>query len=838
MRCQVVKEDNQKEEHTGYQGHVTRKASQDLRNQGEQVVNLKKIKLKHLIVVGILFYLFYVYSPVNKRQYSAADLALFTSATNLLTNGNMDVFCVKNADGKSYTDDGTNRQCSFSYDYCDSRQITSCMVMQPYGWNNYGCGMYKYYGTETPLVGNSMMLIKKETHDDWYGFQISNIPVTSGINYKAMVMAKRLLKSGDSRDCLFRILYYTSSDAELPTSNLNTVSNLGAGNGQWEKIVAVAVAPTGAVKSKIDIQCSEPGDYQYLVDGQYFGKNCQSGEIQSCSSNIGECRVGQQTCNANGVWGACTGIVPVKEVCFNNKDDDCDGSTDENCDLYQDYTLQQWKDKFNAIDSAMHNGQGSSDVVDDTTYWAWDNTPIVESYLDMYFVTKDNYYLTKIVTNLDKIKSYARDTNGDGKLEFSHGSSPIDPILEYSRILLPYVKFAYTVRRDKLTQYYSKADEYVNFVVNNFLAEYDRRWVECGSAGAWLEGTTLGQRYSAPNNRASYIGRIYTYLYLMTGNQAYKAKVERFATKYKSSFITKTDGPTSAPYYTWHYHDKTYCKTYVTDANGITTIDRQCSQACSYEEKDWCAVPVSNQWMCSGPAEAAYTGYELMFILDAYRAGIAFTATDIEYLKNSLKEGMIVTNAEVSTNKIAIPVLNQYIGVSPPSKELNVFSRTVEFPHWPVIINYDPSMKQTFFIPVIKYLVTSTMTPNPVDSGEGLYRTHPFDCVNDLRGTFGMICAGHTGDTPDRSTPAYLMSKISSYLNPIPSDPLTLVSGPQCTVKSGIDTSSNCVIEFSEWTAWIPKWLDGREGNPQLVEYGNVYWQINTACGHVPGCYT
>ena len=71
-----------------------------------------------------------------------------------------------------------------------------------------------------------------------------------------------------------------------------------------------------------------------------------------------------------------------------------------------------------------------------------------------------------------------------------------------------------------------------------------------------------------------------------------------------------------------------------------------------------------------------------------------------------------------------------------------------------------------------------------------------------------------------------------TVVKPLPTESVNILS---CTPKTGIDTSSNCIIEASEWTAWIPKWLDGREGNPQLVEYGNIYWLTN-ACGS-PGCY-
>ena len=61
-------------------------------------------------------------------------------------------------------------------------------------------------------------------------------------------------------------------------------------------------------------------------------KDCYSGA--SSTSGIGLCKTGKQTCSAQGTWGSCQNeVTPQTETC-NNKDDDCDGQTDE--DLTQD----------------------------------------------------------------------------------------------------------------------------------------------------------------------------------------------------------------------------------------------------------------------------------------------------------------------------------------------------------------------------------------------------------------------------------------------------------------------------------------------------------------------
>jgi hypothetical protein len=73
-------------------------------------------------------------------------------------------------------------------------------------------------------------------------------------------------------------------------------------------------------------------------DGKIDGPQCvcKPGDSQDCSpvnwptgKPVGECRYGKMTCQANGVWGPCLdAVLPSAEQC-NQKDDDCDGNTDE-----------------------------------------------------------------------------------------------------------------------------------------------------------------------------------------------------------------------------------------------------------------------------------------------------------------------------------------------------------------------------------------------------------------------------------------------------------------------------------------------------------------------------
>jgi len=82
--------------------------------------------------------------------------------------------------------------------------------------------------------------------------------------------------------------------------------------------------PSQEICNKEDDNCDGLADENLACE-------CYLGESKSCGSNVGECKEGARQCSSIGAWGECAGeSKPSAEVC-NGKDDNCDGTIDENC---------------------------------------------------------------------------------------------------------------------------------------------------------------------------------------------------------------------------------------------------------------------------------------------------------------------------------------------------------------------------------------------------------------------------------------------------------------------------------------------------------------------------
>ncbi len=85
---------------------------------------------------------------------------------------------------------------------------------------------------------------------------------------------------------------------------------------------------------------SSPDDASQLPE-----KECSPGIIESCydgppkTKNIGSCKGGRHFCQVNGTWSTCLEqVLPSKEICGDQIDNNCNGQVDENCECQEGET--------------------------------------------------------------------------------------------------------------------------------------------------------------------------------------------------------------------------------------------------------------------------------------------------------------------------------------------------------------------------------------------------------------------------------------------------------------------------------------------------------------------
>jgi WD40 repeat protein len=152
---------------------------------------------------------------------------------------------------------------------------------------------------------------------------------------------------------------------------------------------------------------------------------CKEGETKPCYSgppetkDVGACKAGTQTCE-HGKWGKCSGeILPKREICGNNIDDDCNGKIDD-CEPTQLLSgswdtlspLLSWDLKTAQV--TQYYQQGHTDAVSAVAY-SPDGKSILSAGHDKQLIAWDANtakILWQRTEHTDAIYSIAVDPNG------------------------------------------------------------------------------------------------------------------------------------------------------------------------------------------------------------------------------------------------------------------------------------------------------------------------------------------------------------------------------------------------------------------------------------------
>ena len=723
-----------------------------------------KANQKTFLAIGTIILLAYLY-----QSGSFGFLGAIIPQENY--NGDMEQWCVNSGSGgvRAYGELADGTQCTSQnsiaiYDTYDGTHRSNTI---PLYWKQaYGCCMVQ---STDSYSGEYAALFHKESKDDWYGMGMTKdgsytLPAKATVDYTLSLYYKMETHVGRDPSLSFR--YYDKNGEELTreTKGFTPIDTYT----YWEFTVP---APSNAVTIGWDIWFPPESEIDLLIDELRYdeAEQCEAGAVEQCGTDFGVCQFGVRTCQADGFWGTCDGgIQPGPELCDDADDNNCNGRVNEGC-IHEPYTLQEYQEWFDIINTDVYDTTGYS-TKDSVTWWAWDNAPIVEAQVKMYEATGDTKYLNMVVANTDLLISKASDFDNDGLLDWEALETPIDPILTYSRNLLPMIMFSYVVKRDELTIYDDKANQYIDFVEDNFIPIYDDRWAECSGLGFWREGTT----HSAPNNRVSYVARIYVYLYAMTDNEVYKDKLDKFSKKFLSTLMIRTDGNNGEPFYYWNYNNAAGC---ITNDDGTRT----CSTICPEDHDNRCLPDESSpSWSCNGDLELHYGNYDIAAVMDLYEIGAGISDQDMDLFIGTFTEGFLLSDAAVDGE--VTPLLAWSARPGRSTGLTGAYSLTAGSHMWARLGQYSDEV-QVPMEKIAKFVV------NHGYEHDGDWYSMPYLCYDDLTDDEGELC-GDSSDTHNRASPGSTLSLLANLA--IGDETVKRLNAPICSVD----------WECTEWGAY------------------------------------
>lgn len=219
---------------------------------------------------------------------------------------------------------------------------------------------------------------------------------------------------------------------------------------------------------------------------------------------------------------------------------------------------------FDVLDKAGNNGNWYRTSTNDSGALAWNEGPVIYSYLRMYEATRDKNYLDRFILHADSILKNRDSERGvsdyrglslpawraggkytlDGKYYIfaAHTGMIASPLADFARIVKEY----------NLQEYQDKAAVYLQ-AARDAVAVHDDEWVDEGDQGyyiirkgapVWSDGVGI------PFNMYLILGEAQISLYQVTGDPIYLERATKMARHFKSHLTV--DQATGA--YVWNYY--------------------------------------------------------------------------------------------------------------------------------------------------------------------------------------------------------------------------------------------------------------------------------------------
>jgi len=293
---------------------------------------------------------------------------------------------------------------------------------------------------------------------------------------------------------------------------------------------------------------------------------------------------------------------------------------------------------FEDLDKSGNNGNWFRTSTNESGALAWNQGPVMYSYLRMYEATGDKVYLDRFIVHADSVLKTRDSVRGvtdyrglslpawRAGSSYTLGSKFYIFAAHTGMIVSPMADFARIVKEENLQEYQAKAALYLQ-AAKDAVAVHDDEWVDEGGQGyyrsrkgapIWSDGVGL------PFNMYTIMGEAQINLYLATGESIYRERAEKMARHFKNHLtLNQTTGA-----YVWNYWWG-IAFTGWTSANNPTTN--------TPEYKGYRVIEDINHGVL-----------EMRFVEKAYRADIVFTDTDMDRFGNTVSKNMIKTNTSVS----------------------------------------------------------------------------------------------------------------------------------------------------------------------------------------------
>jgi len=476
--------------------------------------------------------------------------------------------------------------------------------------------------------------------DDWCKWETGKAPVSPSSITRARFYINPIsfMRYSSSDGIRTGINYYDSAGIYIAGTGGPVLKEADfIGVGLWKEIIIEGISPPGAATAAVQFTFATRTDNQFVasfytddfwIESTSCTENWVCGDYTYCSGGYQE-----RTCTDTNACGTTFNKPSASRSCeapIEKHIQDYKTNLINIPSLMQEIKL--WRESYisNEKLEAMYNRARYSSRSDgwdyswhrSELYMGWEDAMAISSMLTMYETTGKTSYLELAIKHIDyEITLWPFEgANWGGAYDPTVPDSPARDRASGGNLAENYVRFAYIVKRDGLTQYNAKAETYYTFINDHFIQYWNRDvrqfnldGIDMGCVADGGQNAVWGcDRYNA----AAQVATSLLYADLYKPNIEYKNNAIKMATYFKQKALHFKDSCVgSGSTYAWGYR-------YYTGLPGDQNVNA------------W------GQYEAGHTEETHYSVYDVRLIYDFWSHGLVFTDQDMEIVARTFVNNM------------------------------------------------------------------------------------------------------------------------------------------------------------------------------------------------------